>query len=1137
MKNILLLIFIAVSVELTFSQPSPPTLSSPVNNATGVGVEPTLTWTSVPGATSYDLYVEDISSLNTNIKVAELNTSNTSKTIYGLIHNRKYSWTVRAIDGSGAGIYQTSVTFITKKAETTNSNHASYTDVGIWYEHYPQSKQEFEMLQSNNTFDDPIWHIMDPVEIEYHLDEIAEAKIDFIIFDNTNGGYDVDANRATTDYNSVDHTMDNYIAVSKFVTTQLKNWNDVSSWKIKYVHAIGVWKSGGKYLNNTSPGASFDDCINSQAEVVWNDFIRNQTYGGNDASFHLEGKPLLILYMSTDPFDEILSNWYAYTQKPSYATSFSKKFTIRFAGQGAKGQYGWAPNAGKAAPFDPITLNQLDPSTLGTVPDEEVELVSPGHWAVTTPGWPKDCEVARNKGQFYKQNWDRVFSNPLPKIVSIVAFNDYTERQAVFPGKGLPSCVSGVDCEWLDQNNMVNSNMYWDMTKNYINILRSYPIKNTPPDPNLITNGDVNGDRISDLIYFSPEGVYVSTAKNGGGKYNPWVKWIDNFREDQGWSMENTPMMVGDVTGDGLVDIIGFGGSEILVGISNGTNFIPQIWGGYFGYNDGWRVETTPRLIGDITGDGKDDIVGFYNNQIHTGISDGSSFTFQSTINTFFTADEWHVETMLIRLGDVNGDGKKDIIGFNGDGVRIGFPQERYIPFVGTFYIVSTENWSSDFGSNNGWLNETTERLIGDVNGDGIDDIVGFGGAGVTVGISTGSGFSSQWWSDQFGYNDGWHKESTLRLVADVTGDGLDDIIGFGGAGVTLGKSTGGSFVSNWWINGAYGYNQEAGGWRVDEHPRMLGFADYGINTDIIAINASGQTQVLSSKSNQRIFGISRKGTFDTHTEMHIMNNFSEFQSFDLQIETNLHATDSYMNFAMADYNNDGILDMFALKNTYCGSGSFEIHVFNGADNFQTPLLQTGTTHPEIADHQYWDQNVGDYNNDGFVDIWLFRKFSNNTSINFVEVEILNGADNYQSYLLTATPLSFIKLHNYDDFTFMIGNYNSDHLLDIIAVDRDYNNHTSVYVFDGSLMFLGTGINESRPVKKQTILGATNELWDFKLADYNGDGVKDLYGISRRGTHDRKTEIHILNGSDDYQSWLLQKETILGATTSSWSFK
>ena len=95
--------------------------------------------------------------------------------------------------------------------------------------------------------------------------------------------------------------------------------------------------------------------------------------------------------------------------------------------------------------------------------------------------------------------------------------------------------------------------------------------------------------------------------------------------------------------------------------------------------------------------------------------------------------------------------------------------------------------WIGDFGYEaGGWRVEQHPRTVADVNGDGRADVVGFGNAGVYVALSTGTGFTPpQFWLANFGYEaGGWRVEQHPRTAADINGNGRADVIGFGNAGV-----------------------------------------------------------------------------------------------------------------------------------------------------------------------------------------------------------------------------------------------------------------------------------------------------------------------------------------------------------------
>src|SRR5207237_5878649 len=94
---------------------------------------------------------------------------------------------------------------------------------------------------------------------------------------------------------------------------------------------------------------------------------------------------------------------------------------------------------------------------------------------------------------------------------------------------------------------------------------------------------------------------------------------------------------------------------------------------------------------------------------------------------------------------------------------------------------------ASNLGDAQGWDNATTPRIITDINNDGRSDVVGFGPAGTYAALGQdpathgGEAFGQLYLGvADFGLNQGWTVASTPRVVADVSGDGIPDIVGFG---------------------------------------------------------------------------------------------------------------------------------------------------------------------------------------------------------------------------------------------------------------------------------------------------------------------------------------------------------------------
>jgi hypothetical protein len=257
-------------------------------------------------------------------------------------------------------------------------------------------------------------------------------------------------------------------------------------------------------------------------------------------------------------------------------------------------------------------------------------------------------------------------------------------------------------------------------------------------------------------------------------------QWTTDFSYNaQQWRTEYHPRLLGDVNGDGKDDIVGFGFDRVLVALSTGTSFSPMTqWTTDFSYNaQQWRVEYHPRVLGDVNGDGKDDIIGFGFDRVLVALSNGSGFApmTQWTTDFSYNAQQWRVPYHPRLVGDVNGDGKADIVGFGFDRVLVALSN-------GAGFAPMTQ-WTTDYSYNaQQWRVEYHPRLLADVNGDGKDDIVGFGFDRVLVALSNGSGFASMTQATtDYSYNlQQWRVEYHPRLVGDVTGDGNADIVGFG---------------------------------------------------------------------------------------------------------------------------------------------------------------------------------------------------------------------------------------------------------------------------------------------------------------------------------------------------------------------
>jgi hypothetical protein len=291
------------------------------------------------------------------------------------------------------------------------------------------------------------------------------------------------------------------------------------------------------------------------------------------------------------------------------------------------------------------------------------------------------------------------------------------------------------------------------------------------------TVGDVNGDGMVDLVGFGLDGVYVALSTGSG--FSAVNKWTSAFDLSHGWTVSQFVRTVGDVNGDNMADLIGFGQDGVYVALSTSTSFGSiSKWTSAFDLSHGWTISEFVRTVGDVSGDGMADLVGFGLDGVYVALSNGNSFDpISKWTSAFDLSHGWTVQDYVRTVGDVNGDGQDDLVGFGQDGV--------YVATSTGSGFSAVSKWITAFDLAHGWTVASFVRTMGDVDGDGKADVVGFGQDGVYISISSGSGFSpASKWISAFDLAHGWTVSQYVRTIGDVSGDGKADLVGFGLDGV-----------------------------------------------------------------------------------------------------------------------------------------------------------------------------------------------------------------------------------------------------------------------------------------------------------------------------------------------------------------
>ncbi|MFI1740868.1 FG-GAP-like repeat-containing protein [Streptomyces sioyaensis] len=359
---------------------------------------------------------------------------------------------------------------------------------------------------------------------------------------------------------------------------------------------------------------------------------------------------------------------------------------------------------------------------------------------------------------------------------------------------------------------------------------------------------DTTGAGRADIVGLKPAKGAVTSSSRGDGTFD------ENERVLHPPAPSPSPAdlwTLVDTTGDGRPDVVALCADGVRVSLQDeGGTFAPA--GGEpvlkaFGHGQqagGWLADKHPRFLADTTGDGRLDIVGCHDDGVWVSLQDEEGkfapLADEPVLRAFGHNEEaggWLADKHPRFLADTTGDGRLDIVGCHDDGVWVSL-QDEDGTFADPLYVLD------DFGADQGWssVEEHPRFLIG-TTGGGALDIVGFGPQGLAVSRGRGDGTfkPSKLVLNDFGLAQGWTSGKHLRFLADITGDGNPDIVGFGDEGVWVSHNRGdGQFEQAQLVCRGFGYNEDAGAWRVDRHPRFLADITGDGRVDIVGFGGPG---------------------------------------------------------------------------------------------------------------------------------------------------------------------------------------------------------------------------------------------------------------------------------------------------------
>jgi len=279
--------------------------------------------------------------------------------------------------------------------------------------------------------------------------------------------------------------------------------------------------------------------------------------------------------------------------------------------------------------------------------------------------------------------------------------------------------------------------------------------------PNSLALGDLDHDGNLDIV----------TAKGAAGTIGALLgKGDGTFAANTDFAAGNglSSIVLGDLDGDGKLDVAGVNGTTVGVLLGRGDGSF-----GAAAFHDTTAELVTALALGDVNGDGKLDVV--------TANSQGHGETgYRGTVSVLLGTGSGKLATHVdyavgddpegVALGDVNGDGKLDIVVAN-TGVDFDWS-------VGVLLGKGDGTFSGE-AEISGGLGPNAVAL-GDLNGDGKLDAVlinTMAAGGDTAAILLGKGDGTLLGAPGYSLTSG---NARSLVLADLNGDGALDIVTVG---------------------------------------------------------------------------------------------------------------------------------------------------------------------------------------------------------------------------------------------------------------------------------------------------------------------------------------------------------------------
>ena len=454
----------------------------------------------------------------------------------------------------------------------------------------------------------------------------------------------------------------------------------------------------------------------------------------------------------------------------------------------------------------------------------------------------------------------------------------------------------------------------------------------------IVMAGDLTGDGISDFVARDTKaGILYTYPGNGNGGHGTRIS------NGTGWNGMGQ-VAIGNFDGEGALDLFAtrFADDKLYYypGLGNGK------FGSRVALGEEWESMDVITTLGDVDGDGFDEIVTRWNGNGYYYLYDGYTGEFTEIDPALGDALATRRYTQTVGIGDHDLDGYPDLASVDSRTSQLLMHSydENHVP-IHDGEVIGSSGW--------GGVRLPVLQLdqVYDLDSSGTSDIVAQRSSDSDVFFypGTGSGLGAR-----VLVGDNWNALNLVTTGGDLNGDGFGDLL--------LRNTAGNLFVAAGNSGGFIMDSIEVGpGWNAMSN--ITGGHDYNSDgkTDLIALQSSnGYLYLYPGKGD---------GTFGARNQIGSgWNGMRELSS-------------------VGDLDHDGHADMIAVRNS---DGCLYFYGGRGDGTFK-PLVKVGCgwgSYDQIT-------GVGDFNRDGHIDWAARRKADGNLFVYYGD-----GAGNHGTTLL-----------------------------------------------------------------------------------------------------------------------------------------